>query len=123
MANIPKSPNEYAPPSTLIEACAAGDCVVYAGAGLSARSGFPTYKFFLEDLVRWATAGKLINPDSASAYQAGIQSGDLGSAADGIVSDLATHETALQDHLRELFLRTASLSDAHKLLGELPLCA
>ena len=123
MANIPASSVEYAPPSELVDACAAGECVLYAGAGLSARSGFPVYKSFLEELLRWATHENLIEAESASTYQAGIEDGDFGSAADGIVSDLSIHSSALEQYLRSIFLRTASLSDAHRILGELPFCA
>src|SRR5687767_3184545 len=110
-------------PEALTEACASGDCVLYAGAGLSARVGFPTYQTFLEELLEWAKAKKLLAVQAASTYSAGIQHNDLGSAADGIVSDLHSHGNLLHQHLKETFLRTASLSDVHKILGRLPFAA
>jgi AAA domain, putative AbiEii toxin, Type IV TA system/SIR2-like domain len=108
------------PPDVLIDACVAGECVVYAGAGLSARAGFPTYGSFLEGLLEWATEEKLIGEEEASIYGAGIENSDFSAAADGMVNDLRVHGTALNTYLEQLFLRSAELSDAHRVLSDLP---
>jgi energy-coupling factor transporter ATP-binding protein EcfA2 len=47
-------------PDELIKSIVAGDCVVYAGAGLSARAGLPTWLTFVRSLLDWTTrTGKI----------------------------------------------------------------
>ena len=123
VVKIPLSSADYAPPDALVDACVAGDCVLYTGAGVSARSGFPGLQYFLENLLKWATTSALITKEAASTYYAGIEHNDLGAAADGIVGVLGAHGSALEEHLQTLFLGKATLSDAHQALSELPFCA
>jgi hypothetical protein len=47
---IPKREAEGPIPNALIEACVNGDCVLYAGSGLGAQAGLPTWSAFLPEL-------------------------------------------------------------------------
>lgn len=79
------------PPSLLIESCVAGECVLYAGAGLGARAGFATFRPFLAEMVRWARTKKYLSVQTAESYQASIEHGYVNSVADGLVEELKAH--------------------------------
>ncbi len=55
------------PPDTLVEACLAGKCILFAGAGLSAQAGLPTWIPFVRGLLDWANKRQLIDTISADS--------------------------------------------------------
>lgn len=106
------------PPSDLVEACAAGECVLYAGAGLSARSGLPLWKDFVHGLLEWAVENHFLERGDATSFHAEIDSGDADPVADTIISRLNNPAdlSALNNYLQRIFLKSASPSKAHFLL-------
>ena len=74
-------------PSDLVMAVAAGECVLYAGAGLSARAGLPTWFQFVRGLLDWSTGTGRVDPSFAhSLHEALERDPDL--VADSLVSRL-----------------------------------
>lgn len=120
--------NLYLPdelPSPLIEACVAGECVLYAGAGLSAQSGFPTWKDFIHGLLKWALDNSYINDSEADSFRAEINIGQSDAVADSIISRLRTpaDHALLNSYLQKVFLRSSSPSALHSLLKQIKFSA
>lgn len=105
-------------PPDLIDACATGECVLYAGAGLSAQSGLPTWNDFVQGLLSWALANSFIDEAAAASYRSEVHGGQADPVADGIVSRLTTEDqqSALNSYLRDVFLRRSSPSALHSQL-------
>lgn len=102
-------------PSDLVDACAAGECVLYAGAGLSAQSGLPTWKEFVLGLLRWAHQNGYVDEAEEASFHVEIERGQADPVADSIVSKLVTEEAqaALYGYLRQVFLKQSSPSEFH----------
>lgn len=111
------------PPDALVADCVSGECVLFAGAGLSARVGFPTWLPFVGNLLDWATKSKFVDEAWAESRRAAIEKGDSGVVADGIISALQGQEEVLYGYLRKTFARNASLSIAHRHLGGIRFCS
>lgn len=112
-------------PPSLVAACAAGECVLYAGAGLSAQSGLPTWKVFVLGLLEWAHDNSFISREEADSFQAEVERGQADAVADSIVSRLVTpaEKQLLNDHMRKVFLRRSSPSAFHSQLGQIKFSA
>lgn len=110
------------PPELLIAACVAGEGVLFAGAGLSARAGFPTWLPLVRGLLDWAIEHNFVDEDWAESRRAAIDRGLVGEVADGIISALEGQEEVLYDHLRSIFTKTVSLPNAHRRLKSIPFC-
>jgi len=107
----------------LIDACVANECVLFAGAGLSARAGFLTWVPFVRSLLNWCFEGGFIDESSAESHRAAIEKGDVGSVADGIVDALHGRENLLHEFLSETFATLTQLSDAHSILRKIKFSA
>jgi predicted ATPase len=118
---IPLTPPEA--PDFLLEACAANECVLFAGAGLSARAGFPTWVPFVRSLLQWAVDSGFIDETSAESHRAAIEKGDVDSVSDAIVSCLQSREYLLHDFLIKTFSTVPPLSEAHLILREIKFSA
>ena len=112
-------------PADLVEACAAGDCVLYAGAGLSAQSGMPIWKNFVHDLLNWAVANDYVDEAEANSFHAEVDTGDSDPVADSIISRLTNPEqqARLNSYLRSVFLKSVSPSQAHQLMRQIKFSA
>jgi predicted ATP-binding protein involved in virulence len=108
------------PPPGLITACMQGDCVLYAGAGLSAQAGYPTWQPFVERLLERAIALHKIDAGFAESLRVSLKSGQADPVADALVSALGRDE-ALKV-LAEVFGTDQKIPDAHRLLKRIPLC-
>lgn len=115
------------PPESLIKDCIAGEAVLYAGAGLSARAGFPTWQPFLQGLLDWAIKNNVIEPNLAESNLAAIEQGSGGSVADSIISALQNIQNSpqeiLHDYLRQIFSKSPTLPDTHHILGDIQFSA
>jgi ABC-type multidrug transport system ATPase subunit len=120
------------PPSELIEALVSGDCVLFAGAGVSARAGLPTWRAFLRKLLAWSTKQKLVDRAGAASLRECLAD-DPGLVADGIMSrfneghvqqrgtETAVPSSALLSFLRSMFIRpNTRLTGVHQTLAALP---
>jgi hypothetical protein len=113
------------PPSELIDACAAGQCVLYGGAGISAQAGLPTWQEFLRGLVNWAEDRGFIDQSRTKSFLASIELGRPDSVADSVYHELAIENRlpALYDYLHEIFQREMPLPNVHQVLPSLQLAA
>ena len=105
-------------PADLLDVCVAGECVLYAGAGLSAQSGLPTWRDFVHKLLEWALDNHFITADEAATYRAEIDTGHADPVADSVISRLKTarDQSLLNEYLKKVFLRKASPSRLHSQL-------
>jgi len=91
------------PPPNLIEACRKGECVLYAGGGLSAPPGGPTSRRFLKSLLEWSVKNKFIGKELAQSFQVALLHDQITQVADGIASALQDHRDALEKYLGTIF--------------------
>jgi len=120
------SPSDSTPavPEDLVRACQAGDCVLYAGAGLSAQAGYPTWHPFIRGLVDWAAANSLIPPDFVGSLTEAVDLGQVDSVADSLVSAvIPNQEGMLHDYLKNVFIKSPSLPPAYDRITGIPFTA
>lgn len=140
---------EPTPPQDLIDACAAGDCALYVGAGLSAQAGLPVWVTFVEGLLDWAVHWNLVSAGDAVSHRLAIKEGQATTVADLIFSlaiedgqaragsDIAVNSVKnkidlLYDYLRSVFLAPRTqpgssspqpLPEAHQTLSRIQFSA
>ncbi|HEU0253948.1 MAG TPA: SIR2 family protein, partial [Pyrinomonadaceae bacterium] len=112
-------------PEALVDACIKGECVLYAGAGLGAQSGLPTWGDFIWQLLKWAQDNGFINEAEASDYRLEVVQGQADPVADSVVSRLTTEQqqAALNDFLQEVFLKRVSPSALHEQIEKIKFSA
>lgn len=131
------------PPAELLQALIDGECILYAGAGLSAQAGFPTWSEFVGRLLEWARSKDLLGspeenapvvaqqgPDAESVFarlETALRHGQPDQVADIIVAILEKRRGGrkeLSDFLGSTFLSgRASPSPTHLVLSRLPFVA
>jgi hypothetical protein len=111
-------------PQDLIEAFEKGECVLFAGAGMSARAGYPTWGKFLQDLLEWAIMSNAIPPDTGRSLRASIAAQEWDAVADSLVSALMERSALLfYDHLRKVFLETRPVPAVHRSIARMKFSA
>lgn len=110
-------------PAELVDSIRSGDCVLFAGAGLSARAGVPTWNQFLNDLLTFASGQQIIDPSDAASLSAALKEGARNAAADGLVHAFGSRREMLEGFLRDTFPQKQSLSRSHDLLAQIPFAA
>jgi len=79
-----------APPEDLVEVCASGECVLFAGGGIGAQAGYPIWGIGLARLLEMAAEP---NPSAAwDSLRTALTNGDLSLVAELIRSRLAEGE-------------------------------
>jgi energy-coupling factor transporter ATP-binding protein EcfA2 len=107
-------------PEELLRACAARECVLYGGAGLSARARFPVWKEFVHGLLDWAHSQKIVSDREVREFHADIDNGQPDAVADTIVSKIPSDSDLLRRYLRQVFGSSlVPLTDTHRLLKSL----
>lgn len=108
-------------PIQLVEAIAERQCVLFAGAGLSAQAGFPTWRAFVKQLLDWSK-NQGIAPSFASSLEFALQDGQYDAVADSIVNSV--DRKLLNDFLKDVFLKPKQrLPEAHRFLSRMPFSA
>jgi hypothetical protein len=113
------SGDENSIPSLLVEACLNGDCVLYAGAGLSAQAGLPVWNDCVRELVKWAANKNFAPADVIDAAQTDLSRGQAGAAADRMATALQSCEQDLHHYFRQRFRIASELSAAHLLIKQI----
>jgi predicted ATPase len=108
------------PPADLVKACASGECILYAGAGLSAPAGFPTLHTFVRDLTDWTIENGFVDEELGRSLRAALEQEEYRSVADNLGSQLEPHREKLQEYLRELFIKPVTPPPALKPLADIP---
>jgi energy-coupling factor transporter ATP-binding protein EcfA2 len=88
-------------PQALCDAIVSGQCGLFAGAGLSAQAGYPTWRPFLEKLLDWAIAERHVDDAFGESLRAALRQGSTATVADSVVSAAPTE--ALLKYLEEVF--------------------
>jgi hypothetical protein len=103
-------------PNFLVDACQNGDCVLFAGAGLSAQAGLPLWNEAVGELATWAIGEGLLASEAKAAVLDHLSRNRTGAAANRLAAVLADHEQALQTYLRGRYRVTTELPAAHQLI-------
>jgi len=112
------------PPEDLVEALASGQAVLYAGDELSALSGFPRRREFIEYLIWSAAAESWLTVEQSQKLAALALRGKHEQALNQLVEDAkGSQPNLLLATYRTTFARMANLSPAHVALRELPWAA
>ncbi len=113
-------------PLDLLEACRSGDCVLYAGAGIAANTGFPTWQPFVTGLVEWAVGSKYVDEAYGQSLAASARQGQMDSVADSVVNAVKERkgQKELNEYLRQTFIEPQMKpSELHRRLKNIPFCA
>ena len=110
-------------PAELVDSIRSGGCVLFAGAGLSARAGVPTWNQFLNDLLTFASGQQIIDPSDAASLSAALKEGARNAAADGLVHAFGSRREMLEGFLQNTFPQKQSLLRFHDLLAQIPFAA
>lgn len=113
------------PPEELIKMCAAGECVLYGGAGLSAQAGLPVWNEFVHGLLEWAWNNGFVDRNLFESYRTEVDAGSAAPVADSVVSKLkeAGRLPQLNQHLQDIFLGKPLIPESHGILRDLNLSA
>lgn len=114
------SVSPLAVPPDLIQSCMTGECVLFAGAGLSARCGVPVWDRFLLDLLDFASGHNTVEADYAQSLRAALREGERSEAADGIVQGFGGDRQPLQTFLQEYYSGGGEIGRTHRLLQQIP---
>jgi hypothetical protein len=115
----PISGEDNSMPSLLVDACLNGDCVLYAGAGLSAQAGLPVWNECVRELVKWAADNNLAPAEVIDGARGDLARGQTGAAADRMAAALQSHEDELHAYLRQRFRVASELPSAHVLIKQI----
>ncbi|MEM9663595.1 MAG: AAA family ATPase [Bacteroidota bacterium] len=122
-------------PDALLDAVQEQACVLYAGAGLSARSGYPVWPRFVDRLLAWTLEQEIVEAEFGASLQASLEAGESDRVVDALVSAVEAYrgstpkghpsaQDALQAFLRYQFLAEDRFpSPTHLTLSRLPLAA
>jgi predicted ATP-binding protein involved in virulence len=72
-------------PPALVSAVLADECVLYAGAGLSAQAGLPVWRGLVRELFEWAEKNEWFDASYATALRETLQAEDTSSVADAVI--------------------------------------
>lgn len=105
-------------PEDLVKACASGECVLYAGAGLSARAGLPVWYTFVSGLLDWAETNRFIDEKSSASLRTVLKQGDNDLVVDNIVSEMqANGREDWLEYLKTVLLKPdPSLPQSHHIV-------
>ncbi len=107
------------PPQRLVDAFRAGASVLWAGSGLSAQSGHPTWNQLLDKLEETAAAEAWFPPDVAASVRNARRQGD-DAALEEIVHRMYERRARMVEFVCNIYGLPAQLSKAHYALYRLP---
>jgi predicted ATPase len=114
------APSSIDLPEDLVQQIAGGNCVLYAGAGLSAPAGLPGWQLFAEHLVDRAKGDGWITPQDLQFYEGALRDHKTDYVVEEVVSKAP--DGFIEGTLRKMFLgRTPP--DAHLAVKDLPFAA
>ena len=104
-------------PESLVRACRNRSTVLYAGAGLSANSGYPTWTALITELLDRAAALALIDKEYLNALNESLVQGETSLVADNIVSAFSESPYSSIQELRRIFKSSSEQPSTHRILG------
>ena len=114
--SLPPRPPEP-PPAELAQALSAGECILFAGGGLSAQAGLPTWSDFLDGLIEWAHHREGLTADDARRLREGLGRGRI----DAVSGELTTRlpQDLVREYIEEV-VRGSRGAKVHRRLAKLP---
>lgn len=106
-------------PEGLIEALRGQRAILWAGSGLSAQAGHPTWSDLLDRMYKTATIENWFTKDALRAIDAARRSGD-DRALEEIVQGMANRRPRMVEFICNLFNLPAQLSKSHYALYRMP---
>ena len=119
-ANIPRTLEK--PPLELVQGFAAGEGVLWAGAGLSAQSGLPSRQGFIQGLLQTADVEGLAEGSALRKFRNLAARGDGEAALDELVASIPQRSDLIA-HYRAVYYKYVAQSRSHELISRIPLSA
>jgi hypothetical protein len=107
-------------PEQLAIACASGDCVLYAGSGLSAQAGLPTWRTLVSEMVDWGLREKIIDRQFGMTLRAALQDGETETVSEALLEDVGDRLASLVEFLQHRLFDNVSLASIHQDLRRIP---
>lgn len=108
------------PPPELVQRFASGEGGVWAGAGLSAQSGLPIRKSFIQTMIQTAAVEEWIDSGALKKLQGLCAHEHAEQALDELVASVPHMRQELIANYRAIFCKFASPSRSHDLLTRIP---
>ncbi|MGH9200571.1 MAG: phospholipase effector Tle1 domain-containing protein, partial [Vicinamibacterales bacterium] len=115
------SPLSFDFPDPLTSAIRSGECVLFAGAGVSATAGLPVWKDFAEAFVRAAQEEGVIAHEDVEFHERALRDRKFDSVVDEMVGRVRPE--FVQGFLRATFLRTTDVPAVYRDLSSLRFAA
>jgi len=107
-------------PEALVDAVRRGECILYAGGGLAAQAGLPTWVPFLSRLTEHALQGNRVPDEYGASLIRALEAGSYQAVADDLAERIPRDDLGAE--IRET-LKGAKPSAAHEILARLPFAA
>ena len=111
------------PDPDLVSSFLDGKTVLWAGAGLSAQSGFPTRKTFLTQTLQTADGETWIEPAKLMKMYERVQQGKQEDVLNEIIETLHYQRITMVQHFKVVYCRFTPMSPCHKVVKRLPAAA
>ena len=111
------------PPQELIEACVGGECILFAGSGLSARAGMPVWRDFVGAMLEWARKNSFVDESKYSTQLEALSLGEANAVADNVVSAFGTNQESLIEFINSISLRGRPLPTVCHIITQIPFLA
>jgi hypothetical protein len=106
-------------PRELVAACAAGETVLWAGAGLSAQAEFPDRATLVGRLLETAAVQSSVPASRIAKLRDAAMNRDAEVAMESLVLEMSAHRKELLGELKEIFGQHATVSAAHSILSRI----
>lgn len=108
------------PPPALVAACASGETLLWAGAGLSAQCGLPVRLVFVANLLQTAAVEQWIDGDQVSKMARKLERRDPEDTMDELAALGPEFHGQWLAYLQSVIPRYLTLSRSHELLARIP---
>jgi hypothetical protein len=108
------------PPSDLMKALSAGECIIVAGEELSKPCGIPLWRSFVLGLVEWAADRRYIDEHETEQSREAHKRGELDRVADAVIERFAQQPGLIYEYARGMYLKPAAISNVHETLAQIP---
>lgn len=107
----------FNPPDELIQSLGEGNCLLWAGEELSAKSGMPGWNSFVHGLLQWVEELQLMDATQSAAVALQDSQGEVDAVADSLLKLMENRPALLAEYVRSIYMRMGSLSGVHELLA------
>jgi energy-coupling factor transporter ATP-binding protein EcfA2 len=120
---VPQQLPDPVPPQELIESCALGECVLFAGSGISAAAGMPAWRDFVHELLGWALDHDIVDSSKHQEQLAAWENGEFNAVADNVANAFGNRIDLLQQFIHGTSGFKAPLPASVKIIPQIPFAA